>query len=182
MLERLTLHWWIPVVRGVCAIIFGLAAIAWPGETLFALMVIFGGFCFVDGAIALAAAIRFASAHERWVVLSIEGLLGVLVGVVALMSPGIVGFFFIKFVAVWAIFSGALELVAAFRVRRSLADELFLLSSGVLSVVLGLVVAFLPADIGLLAWIWAIGLYAILFGALTIAFGLRMRTYGSAPA
>lgn len=181
MVDRMVEHWWIPVVRGALAILFGLAALAWPDKTIFALIVVFGAFSFVDGVMALVSAVRFASHHERWVVLSLEGLAGVLFGLVALIAPAIVAFFFAYFVAGWAIVTGIFELVAAVRVRSSLANELFLISSGVLSVVLGVFIAALPYA-GLVAWVWLIGIYAILFGGMLIAFGVRLRGHGSVPA
>ena len=53
MLERLTTHWWIPVVRGCFGILFGLLALVWPHETLVTLILLFGAFCFVDGIFAV---------------------------------------------------------------------------------------------------------------------------------
>lgn len=180
MLERLTAHWWLPVVRGIVAILFGILAIAWPHETLVVLILLFGAFCFVDGIFAIVLAVRYATHHERWAVLLLEGVLGVLIGLLAYAAPAAIALFFIYFVAGWAIITGIFEILAAFRIRQSVAGEIFMILAGILSIVLGLLISVFPA-IGLLAWIWVIGIYAIFFGGLMIGFGIRLRGLRTTP-
>lgn len=175
MVERLTAHWWIPIVRGAIAVLFGVAAIAWPGETVLVLILIFGAFCFVDGIFAIVTAVRFATQHERWAMLLIEGIIGVIFGVLAYLAPAAIALFFVGFFSAWAVITGIFELVTAIRVRRSLTGELLLIATGILSILLGLVLFFEPA-IGLVVWAWTLGIYAIAFGILTIWFGVRLRT------
>lgn len=179
MIERLAAHWWLPVVRGAAAILFGLAALAWPNATVLVLILIFGAFAFVDGVFAIAAAVRFATQHERWAPILVEGIVGVLIGLLAYAVPALIALVFIYFVALWAIVTGIFELVAAFRIRRSLAGEVFMIAAGILSVLLGLVFFVVPG-IGLVASAWVIGVYAIFFGALMVGFGLRLRAHASA--
>src|SRR5579875_3558235 len=158
MIERMAAHWWLPVVRGIFAILFGLVALAWPRETLIVLILIFGAFCFVDGVFAIVTAIRSATQHHRWGMLLLEGIIGILVGLLAYAAP---------------------FAIAAFRIRQSVAGEIWMILAGVLSVILGLAFFVFPG-IGLLAWIWLIGVYAIFFGALMIGFGLRLRAMHTA--
>jgi uncharacterized membrane protein HdeD (DUF308 family) len=181
MLERMTAYWWIPVVRGIFAIIFGLVALFWPGETLVILILIFGAFCFVDGIFAVIAAIRFATHHERWGVLLLEGILGILVGLLAYAAPAAIALFFLYFAAGWAIITGIFEIIAAFRIRKDVRGEIFMIIAGILSVVLGLALFVFPGA-GLLAWIYLIGIYAIIFGALMIGFGFRVKKAAPTPA
>jgi uncharacterized membrane protein HdeD (DUF308 family) len=179
MIERMAAHWWLPVVRGIFAILFGLVALAWPRETLIVLILIFGAFCFVDGVFAIVTAIRSATQHHRWGMLLLEGIIGILVGLLAYAAPFAIALFFIYFAAGWAIVTGIFELIAAFRIRQSVAGEIWMILAGVLSVILGLAFFVFPG-IGLLAWIWLIGVYAIFFGALMIGFGLRLRAMHTA--
>ena len=181
MVERLTQFWWIPVVRGVFAIIFGILALVWPSETLLILILIFGAFAFVDGIFAVVAAIRFASHHEKWGILLLEGIVGILIGLLAYAAPAAIALFFLYFVAGWAIVTGIFEIIAAFRIRQGVAGEIFMIIAGILSVILGLAFFVFPG-IGLLAWIWLIGVYAIFFGALMIGFGFRVRSVTPKPA
>jgi uncharacterized membrane protein HdeD (DUF308 family) len=180
MVERLTAHWWIPVVRGILAIVFGLVALFWPGETIVVLVLIFGAFCFVDGVFAIVTAVRYATHHERWGVLLLEGIVGILVGMLAYAAPAAIALFFLYFAAGWAIITGIFEIIAAFRIRQSVAGEIFLIIAGVLSVALGGAFFVFPGA-GLLAWVYLIGIYAIFFGGLMIGFGVRMRTFSPTP-
>lgn len=175
MVERLASHWWLPILRGAIAVLFGVAVIAWPGETVLILILIFGAFCFVDGIFAVISAIRFATQHERWALLLIEGIVGILFGILAYLAPAAIALFFVAFFAAWAIVTGIFELIMAIRVRAGLGRELLLIASGILSILLG-VVLFIEPALGLLVWAWTLGIYAIVFGILMIVFGIRLRT------
>ncbi|HXP95046.1 MAG TPA: HdeD family acid-resistance protein [Candidatus Binatia bacterium] len=181
MIEQLAAHWWIPVVRGAFAIVFGLVALFWPGETLLVLIAIFGAFAFVDGIFAIVSAIRYATHHERWGVLLLEGILGIFIGLLTFAAPAAIALFFLYFVAGWAIITGIFEIIAAFRIRQSVGSEIFMIIAGILSIGLGLAFFVFPSA-GLIAWIWLIGIYAVFFGALMISFGLRMRSLKPTPA
>jgi uncharacterized membrane protein HdeD (DUF308 family) len=180
MLERLTAHWWIPVIRGAIAIIFGVVAIGWPGETIVVLVLIFGAFCVIDGVLAIITAIRYATHHEKWAVLFLEGIVGIIIGLLALSAPAAIALFFVAFVAGWAVITGIFEIIAAFRVRQSIASELFLLGAGVLSILLGVIIFLIPVA-AVIAWAWMIGIYAIVAGAFLIVFGFRLRKLAPTP-
>src|SRR4051794_19861430 len=89
MLEVISRNWWALVLRGVAAVLFGLAAIFWPGITLLSLVLLFGAFAFIDGVLAIAAAITGASRQTRWWVLVLEGIAGIAAAVAAAVWPGI---------------------------------------------------------------------------------------------
>jgi uncharacterized membrane protein HdeD (DUF308 family) len=42
MIETLKQHWWVPVIRGFAAIVFGIIARAYPGLTIATLVLFFG--------------------------------------------------------------------------------------------------------------------------------------------
>ena len=75
-------------MRGVAAILFGLAALIWPGLTLAVLIILYGAYAMVDGVFAIVAGVRAGSGTRRWLLLG-EGALSVLAGLVALLWPGI---------------------------------------------------------------------------------------------
>lgn len=174
--------WWLVALRGLLGILFGIAAIAWPGITLAVLILFFGAYMFVDGVFALFAAIRFRRERERWVSsLLIEAILGIAIGAVTFLWPGITALAWVFTIAAWAILTGVLELIAAFRLRRALGSEILLGLTGVVSIIFGLAMAALPL-IGLVVWVLLIGSYAIAFGVLLLVVALRLRSAAKAPA
>lgn len=165
-------NWWALLIRGIAAVLFGLAALFWPGITLYVLVIFFGAYVLVDGVFAIAAGIR-GSGGRGWLLLA-EGVLGVLAGLVALFWPGISALVLLYVIAAWAIFTGILKVVMAISLRREIENEWLMILSGVLSVVFGVVLAALPG-VGLLSLVWLVGIYALIFGVALIVLGFRVR-------
>ena len=174
MLEILSRNWWIVLIRGIAGVLFGISALMWPGITLAALVLLFGVYAFVDGAFAIGSAFSKRARSDRWWLLLIEGLLGVGAGLVAWFMPGITALVLVYLVAAWAITTGAFEVVAAVRLRKEVRGEWLLAVAGIASIGMGVVMALSP-DIGALALVWMLGIYALIFGALFIALSLRLR-------
>ena len=57
MRGHLARYWWLLVLRGAVAVLFGLVALFWPGATLLALVALFGAYSLTDAAIALTLAL-----------------------------------------------------------------------------------------------------------------------------
>ena len=175
MLHMLARNWWIVAVRGVAGIVFGILAFALPGLTLASLVLLFGAFALVDGAAALIAAIRGdpGTSGHRWLMLVI-GAAGVTAGILTLINPGITAIALLYAVATWAIVVGVIQVISAAVLRRQLTGEVWLLLGGVASIVFGLVLLVAPGT-GLLALVWLVGTYAIMFGVTHLALALRLR-------
>ncbi len=166
-------HWWVHVVRGILAVLFGLAALFWPGITLGVLVLLFGVWVLIEGVLAFASA--FQNREETgWWILLLEGLAGVVVAVCTFVWPLVTAQVLLVLIAAWALATGILEIVAAIRLRREIRGEWVLGLGGVLSILIGLFIVVHPAA-GALAVVWAIGLYAILFGGLLIFLGVKLR-------
>jgi uncharacterized membrane protein HdeD (DUF308 family) len=172
ILPTLTTNWWALLLRGISAVLFGLAALFWPGLTLFALIVFFGAYTLVDGIFAIVAGIR-SSGGRRWLLLA-EGVLGVLVGLIAFFSPGMTALVFLYVIAVWAVFTGILKVVMAIWLRREIDNEWTMALSGVLWVILGVVLTVLPG-VGLLSLAWLIGVFALGAGLTFLVLAFRVR-------
>jgi uncharacterized membrane protein HdeD (DUF308 family) len=173
-------HWWVLLLRGIIGVIFGALFILYPGITLLALLYLFGAYALVDGVFALIQALRLGVHSDRWWPLIIEAIIGVLVGIAFFRftdtSATVVAFI----IAVWAIATGILEIVAAFRFGADGGGAPWLLGlGGVLSIIVGVIFAVAPIQ-GLLAWVWVIGVYAIIFGVMLIFWSFRVR--GMKPA
>ena len=102
MLDDLARNWWLILLRGVCAIIFGVLTILWPGLTLFTLILLYGVFALFDGGLAIGAAIMGGTPAPRWW-LALVGVLGIVAGAVTLAWPGLTGLVLLFFIAGWAI-------------------------------------------------------------------------------
>jgi uncharacterized membrane protein HdeD (DUF308 family) len=160
----------------VAAILLGLLAFIWPGITLFVLVIFWGAYMFVDGVFAIVAAVRAAGQEARWWLLLVEGILGVLVGIVTFIWPGLTALALLYLVAAWAIVTGILEIVGAIRLRREIEGEWALILAGVLSVIFGVLLVVIPAPAGLLSLTWLIGVYAIVFGVIMLILAFRLRS------
>jgi len=153
-------------------LLFGLAALFWPGITLYVLIIFFGAYALVDGVFAIAAGIR-GSGGRRWVFLA-EGVLGILAGLIAFFYPGMTAFVLLYVIAFWAILTGLLRIVMAIWLRREIENEWFLVLSGVISVLFGVILAALPGP-GLLALVWVVGIYELILGVALIVLGFEVR-------
>lgn len=177
---NLTRNWWLVVVRGLLAILFGLAAFFWPGLTFLVLVLMFGVYALVDGAFAMLTGLMRSKYSSRWWVFLLEGLISVAAGAIALIQPGLAGFALILVIAVWAILTGILEIAAAVRLRREITNEWLLGFGGFVSIVFGILLLFQPATGGLVVTLM-IGAYALIFGVLLVALGFRLRRMDTGP-
>jgi len=174
MLRTLAQNWWAIALRGVCAVLFGIAAFAWPGVTLTVLVLFYGAYALVDGLLAVAWAVfgRHAGPFPLGVLLA--GLAGIAVGLMTFIWPGLTALVLLYLIALWAVARGIFEIVAAVHLRRELADEWLLALSGMLSLVFGVLMLWAPGA-GALALLWWIGGFSILVGVVTIGLGLRLK-------
>jgi uncharacterized membrane protein HdeD (DUF308 family) len=178
MTTQLARNWWLLLLRGLAAVIFGVLAIMSPLLAATVLVLFFGAYALVDGVIAIYASLTHREGHDRWWVLLLEGLVGIAAGVLTFTYPRLTAVVLLYFIAAWAVLTGILEIAAAARLRREIEGEWLMVVSGVLSVLFGILVAIFPA-ISMVAVVWLIAIYAILFGLLLITLGLRVRGWGS---
>ena len=175
MWSDLRRNWGWIVVRGIAAVIFGVLAWVLPGITLAALVLLWGAYALADGIIALIAAFRIRYRGKPFWALVVIGILGVAAGIVTFIWPGMTAIVLLAFIAAWSLVMGIFQIIAAVRLRKSIKNEWLLGLSGLLSVIFGVLMLINPGA-GALAVIWVIGAYAILFGVLLIALGLKLRS------
>ncbi len=167
-------NWWALVLRGVMAILFALVTFAVPGITIAVLVTIFGFYALFDGVFAIVSTIRAVQGHRRWGAFLFEGIVGILFGLYAIIFPIAAAAVFVTFVAIWAVFTGILEISAAIRLRRHIQGEWLLILVGVLSILLGLTLVAAPVS-GAVFLVWVLATYGLIFGILLIALGFRVR-------
>ena len=176
-------HWWALAIRGGIAIIFGLAALLRPGIALEALILLFGAYALVDGVFAIVGVFGGTrGGTPRWLLI-IEGIAGILAGLIAFVLPGLTAVLLLYLIAAWAVITGISEIATAIRLRQEIRGEWALIVGGALSVLFGVILAVIGPVAGLLSLIWLIGIYALMFGVLMLitAFQVRGRDASSGP-
>jgi uncharacterized membrane protein HdeD (DUF308 family) len=171
MLYDLASRWWALALRGLFAVLFGLLTFFVPGITLLTLVLMFGTYAILDGVFDIVSSIR--SFRDHWP-LMIEGIFGIVIGILTFLWPGITATVLVYIIAFWAIFTGILEIVAGIRLRRFITNEFWLIFMGILSLAFGILIFLFPGA-GALALVLWIGAYALVFGVLLIALAFRLR-------
>lgn len=174
----LTRNWWAFLLRGIFALVFGLIAIFMPVTAFLSLVFVFGAFALVDGIFAIVSAFTSNAKSENWWWLILEGLFGILIGVLTIIQPAAMGEAWLLLIGAWAIVTGILEIITAIRLRNEITGEFWLILGGLISVAFGVFVAWAPLA-GAFAIGFVIGIYALVFGIALIMLALRMRKHAT---
>ena len=174
--ELLGRAWWMLILRGTVALLFGILALFWPGLTLLLLITLFSAYAITGGIVAIVAAIRYHATHGGWWVPLLLGICSIGAGVIAALVPGITTLVLVAVIGANAIITGVFDLMAATRLHRRLRNAWMLVLTGVLSVLFGMFVLLFPGA-GALALVWLIGVYALFTGALLFVLGITARAW-----
>jgi uncharacterized membrane protein HdeD (DUF308 family) len=172
--DILSRYWWMTLLRGLFWILFGIVLFARPGISLLSLTLALGVILFIDGVINVANALSGRKEHDDWWVLLLVGLAGIGIGLLTFYNPQATALAVVFYVAIWAIATGLLEIVAAIRLRRQIEGEVWLALAGIASVVFGVLLVARPGA-GALTILWLIGFYAVAFGVVLLLLAFRVR-------
>jgi uncharacterized membrane protein HdeD (DUF308 family) len=172
----LSRYWWTTLLRGVVWILFGIVVFTQPGISLVTLTLLFGAFALVDGIGNVVSAVGGRQEYQNWWVLLLAGLAGIVVGVLTFVSPGVTALGLLYFIAIWAIATGILAIVAAIHLRKEIEGEFWLGLAGFASVVFGVLLVARPGA-GALTVLWLIASYAIAFGVMLVILAFKERTF-----
>jgi uncharacterized membrane protein HdeD (DUF308 family) len=186
--RQLASNWWALALRGVLAILVGVLALTKPGATLAALVLLIAAYMFVDGVFAIMASLRGMRTGDRWGWMLVEGILGIVAGIIVFRTPATGALVLLWLVAFWAITHGIAEIAAGIKLRKIIDNEWLLIIAGVLSLALGIYVLMRPG-VGLLLLVTWVGVYALFAGILMLMLSLKIRKWshehpyeGGAPA
>jgi uncharacterized membrane protein HdeD (DUF308 family) len=132
----------------------------------------------VNGILSFVLATKAPKGYPRFGSLILGGLLGILAGLLTFEMPAITALGLLILIAAWAMVTGILEIVAAIRLRKEIANEWLLVLAGIASLVFGVLLVLQPAA-GALVLVWWIGAYALVFGILLLVLAFRMRRLGT---
>jgi len=177
----LSRNWWMVLLRGLLAIAFGVLAFTQTGITLAALILFVGAFALIEGVMATIASIRVRRMDRDWWVLLMEGLFGVAIGLITFLNPAITVLALSFYIATWAVTLGVLRIVSAIQLRRVIKGEVWLILSGLVSMLFGVLMLVFPGA-GALALVAYIGVWAMLTGCALVLLSIRLRNLGKEPA
>lgn len=170
--------WWLGVIYGIVTLIFGIAALFWPGLTLVTLVYIFSAYILVWGVIEIVRSLtNMNGAFGSWWLTLIFGVLCVGVGVYLVRHPAVSFETFILLIGFTFVVRGIFDIVGALFDGDTATSKTLSIIGGILGLIVGVIILRQPVAGGV-AFVWLIGFYALLFGPLTIALSLDVHKHG----
>jgi uncharacterized membrane protein HdeD (DUF308 family) len=177
MLKLLFKNWWMLLLKGTLLILFGILALLNPGITLTVFVVWFAIFMMFDGFISLIGVFsNWRTEEDKWLLVA-EGILSLLLGILVYRRPETFVSFIAFLISFWAIFSGISRIAMAIQLRKEIQGEGWLILSGILTTIFGVIV-FAQPGIGIATLMIIIAIFAILVGILLIILSLKLRKSG----
>jgi uncharacterized membrane protein HdeD (DUF308 family) len=165
--------WWVFLLSGIAAVIFGILAFINPGVALAVLALYFAAWVLVDGVVNVVGAFQNRD-KDGWVWILLMGILGVIVGAYALLNPPVSMVAFLYVVSFMAILLGIGLIALGRKLREELNSEWLLYLTGALSILFGILIAFQPASAAA-SVVYMIATWAIVIGLLRIFFAFFIR-------
>jgi uncharacterized membrane protein HdeD (DUF308 family) len=167
--------WWLVLLRGILAILFGLFALFAPGVALLALVFVFGAYAILDGITAIVVGVRHRKEEPHWGWYVVQGVVSLIAGIVAFVWPGVTVLAILLVIAIWSIVNGVVQIVESFAMRRRGSSTWgWMLAGGIVSVLFGIVLLAQPGA-GLITLLWLVGAFSIVFGVVLVVWALRLR-------
>jgi len=164
------------ILLGVLGVIVGVIAIAWPGVTITALVILFAIYAFIGAGLQAMRAFSSRTAGPVFGHLLLA-LIDLAAGVVALVWPGPTALVLVLVVAIWAFVAGFAEIFAAFGSGETAGTRAMFIVTGLISIAFGVVLSACP-DIGAVTFALLFGLYILIYGVSEIVIGVQMRQTG----
>jgi len=164
------------ILLGILAIIVGIIALAWPSVTVYALVILFAVYAFIDAGLQAMRAFSSRSAGPVFGHLLL-GLVDLAAGVIALVWPGPTALVLVLIVGVWAIIGGLVELFAAFQSGETAGTRALFILGGLVSIAFG-VVLFARPNVGAVTLALLFGLFSLIYGVSQIVMGVELRRTG----
>jgi uncharacterized membrane protein HdeD (DUF308 family) len=166
------------ILRGVLVLIVGILALAWPGATVLALVILFAVYAFTDGALQ---AMRAFSGDTAGPVIGhlLLALLDLVAGVVAIAWPVPTALVLVLIAGIWAVMGGFFEIFSAFDQGLPAGNRALDILAGLVLVAFGVVI-FARPGIGAVTFALLFGLFSLVIGATQITRGVQVRNIGRA--
>lgn len=166
--------WWVGVLQGVVALLFGIAAVFWPSLTLVTLVYLFSAFVLAWGIASVVEAILAINHRSTWWMTLIFGFVGIGVGVYLVRHPDVSFNTLILLIGFTLIIRGIFDVLGAFVDQVTATGKVFWTIAGLAGILVGIIILTQPVAGGV-AFVWILGLYALLVGPLMIALSFDLR-------
>lgn len=160
-------NWFLSSLNGILAILFGIVALAFPSVTVLTLVIYFAITVLIGGIGLSVVAFRVKNTNPNWSIILLEGILGLLFGLIILARPELTAVVFITLIGIWSLILGVIFMIAYFKVKLSPVIRNVYLAIGIISLLFGLLIIINPFE-GPRAVIILIGLYAVTYGVFSI--------------
>lgn len=166
-------NWWMLTIRGIAALLFGFAALFWPGVTLYTLVLLFSAWILVDGVVRLVSGISHLGENAHGLLAMVVGFVELGGGVYLIRHPGITLKTFLGVIGFLLIINGVISVVASLAAKESATGKMLGIMLGVLAALAGIFMLMEPVSSGL-AFTWILGLYGLITGPMLIAMSLDL--------
>ncbi len=173
--------WWVLLLRGAFAILFGIVALTYPGMTIGSLVLYFAVFAFLDGISNVFHAFSGREENESFWVLLLDGLLGIAFGVITFQAPAITTLVLLLYIGFWAMATGVLRVILALRLRHEITGEWWMVLGGGVSILFGMSMVARPGA-GALAVLTVIGIWSIVSGVSLVLLAFKVKSVGGKVA
>lgn len=166
--------WEALMVRGIAGILFGIAAVFWPGLTLVTLVYIFSIYILVSGLVGIITGVSHLVKGKNWFLGLILGFAELGVGVYLVRHPGVTFATLILIIGLIFVARGVFEVVMGLTEDSLATQKLLVVIGGLLAAAVGIIILLQPAAGGV-AFVWVLGLYALITGPIMIALALDLK-------
>jgi uncharacterized membrane protein HdeD (DUF308 family) len=173
--------WWSLLIKGIVAVIVGILALTRPGSMMGLAISLLGIFVLIVGIVATVGALMHRKEYDKWVVMLIPGLVGVVIGIIALAQPAVIAAIIVYLIALWALIHGISEIYGALRQREEARGEWVPLIVGITSVIFGILLLVKPLTAGAV-FTWLVGLLLLIMGAFWLLLAYRSWSWSKTQA
>ena len=167
--------WILLLVRGIATLAFGFVAVIWPDITLLSLAYLFSVFVMIIGVLDIINGIRMVNSRSLWFLKVFLGVSEIAVGLY-LLRGGIVvtTLLFLQALGLILILQSFVDAIVWLRRTAHHGVKALSLFNALVGFVVGAFLLRSPVTSGL-TFVWLIGFYGLLVGAITIAAGFSIR-------
>jgi uncharacterized membrane protein HdeD (DUF308 family) len=160
------------ILLGILAIIAGILAIAWPGVTVLALVLLFAVYAFLDAALEAMRAFSSRTAGPVFGHLLLA-LISLAAGAVAVAWPAPTALVLVLVIGIWAVAGGIVEIINGFGSGQAAGTRALYILTGLAAGAFGVLLLARPGT-GAITLALLFGLFSLIYGISRITLGIQL--------